>query len=104
MRLWEQKDRSVQCGEFTGTEQKMFNASLRIGIKVIPPLVLRYENGLQTIKIGVFMPTAEEISAPVPLLLFEIKSSVYLITTPMYLLVFWQREYVSHQPPYGIFC
>lgn len=46
------KEHSLSSVETKGIEQKMFNASLRISTIQLHPLVIRYNNGLQTIKIG----------------------------------------------------
>ena len=51
----------------------MFDAFSRIGLIEVPPLVLRYGNGVQVTKIGVAMLIEEEMAALLSLLLFEIK-------------------------------
>lgn len=56
-----------------GQKQRIFNAYLRINIIEIPPLFLRYDNGVENTKTGVPVPIEEEMAASVSLLLLEIK-------------------------------
>lgn len=72
----------VSSGETESTEQKNFDASLRIGIIEMSMLVLRYDNSVQTMKIGFAVPIEQQVAGTVSLLLSEIKSSVYLNITP----------------------